>query len=77
MNKDLKVKCPQCNREFAYYESESRPFCTEKCKLIDLGHWFKESYVVPEKGIIQDTEEEENLYEIEEDDQRHKSEYDV
>ncbi len=49
MNKSLRVKCPQCETEFAYYESEFRPFCSERCRLIDLGHWFKESYRVPEK----------------------------
>ncbi|MBP9680316.1 MAG: DNA gyrase inhibitor YacG [Bacteriovorax sp.] len=49
MNKNLRVKCPQCQLEFSYYESKFRPFCTERCKLIDLGHWFQESYKVPEK----------------------------
>lgn len=49
MNKLLKVKCPQCEKEFSYYESEYRPFCTERCKMIDLGHWFEESYRVPAK----------------------------
>lgn len=49
MNKKLLVKCPQCKTEFSYYESQFRPFCCEKCQQIDLGHWFKESYVVPAK----------------------------
>lgn len=49
MNKNLRVKCPQCETMFNYYESEFRPFCSERCKLIDLGHWFKESYRVPTK----------------------------
>jgi endogenous inhibitor of DNA gyrase (YacG/DUF329 family) len=49
MNKELRVKCPQCALAFSYYESEFRPFCSEKCRLIDLGHWFKESYTVPVK----------------------------
>jgi endogenous inhibitor of DNA gyrase (YacG/DUF329 family) len=42
---------------FSYYESESRPFCTERCKQIDLGHWFQESYVVPVKETSQVEEE--------------------
>ncbi len=50
MNKLLKVKCPQCSKMFLYYESEARPFCTERCKQIDLGHWFQETYVVPVKS---------------------------
>jgi endogenous inhibitor of DNA gyrase (YacG/DUF329 family) len=50
MNKNLKVKCPQCAKEFLYYESVHRPFCSERCKMIDLGHWFEESYRVPDKN---------------------------
>jgi len=49
MNKVIMVKCPTCEKQFSYYTSEFRPFCCEKCKLIDLGHWFKESYKVPTK----------------------------
>jgi endogenous inhibitor of DNA gyrase (YacG/DUF329 family) len=44
--KKLEVNCPHCKKEFNYYKSEFRPFCTEKCKMIDLGHWFDESYTV-------------------------------
>lgn len=46
MSKDLIVKCPTCNQSYKYYSSTFRPFCTEKCKLIDLGHWFDESYTI-------------------------------
>lgn len=49
MNKLLEVKCPRCEIVFRYYESEFRPFCCERCKMIDLGHWFEESYRVPAK----------------------------
>lgn len=38
------VKCPQCETKFSYFESKCRPFCSEKCKMVDLGHWFEESY---------------------------------
>lgn len=51
MNKLLKVKCPQCDTAFLYYESEFRPFCCERCKMIDLGHWFEESYKLPDKEV--------------------------
>jgi endogenous inhibitor of DNA gyrase (YacG/DUF329 family) len=46
----LRVRCPHCETIFTYYESNFRPFCSERCKLIDLGHWFEESYRVPDKG---------------------------
>ncbi len=58
MNKIIMIQCPQCEKAFNYYQSASRPFCSEKCKMIDLGHWFEESYRVPIKGSM--TEEIEN-----------------
>lgn len=46
MNKEIEVNCPHCKKKFGYYSSEFRPFCCEKCKMVDLGHWFDESYTV-------------------------------
>ena len=35
-----RVRCPTCKREVAWTaESAWRPFCSERCKLIDLGAW--------------------------------------
>lgn len=50
-NKDLfkkEIKCPQCGR-LTFYSSENtfRPFCSERCRLIDLGQWANESYKIP------------------------------
>ena len=43
------VACPQCGKEVVWGpESPFRPFCSERCKLIDLGQWANESYRVPE-----------------------------
>ena len=28
----------------------SRPFCSERCQLIDLGRWFGEGYALPQEG---------------------------
>ena len=39
------VKCPQCNAPVPWTaESKWRPFCSERCKLIDLGAWASERY---------------------------------
>jgi len=46
MKKKLEVKCPHCEKKFSYYTSTSRPFCSEKCKLIDMGGWLNESYSI-------------------------------
>lgn len=48
MTKVLMVKCPRCKDKFNYYVSKFRPFCCEKCKMVDLGHWLTESYAVPD-----------------------------
>jgi len=45
--KVIEVKCPTCEKKFNYYSSDFRPFCSEKCRLIDLGQWLNESYAVP------------------------------
>jgi endogenous inhibitor of DNA gyrase (YacG/DUF329 family) len=41
------VKCPTCGKEIEYEGSEFRPFCSERCKLLDLGAWANESYNLP------------------------------
>lgn len=46
MKKKLEVKCPSCSKKFNYYDGEFRPFCSERCKMVDLGQWFNESYTV-------------------------------
>lgn len=44
MKRKFEVKCPHCKALFEYYKSEFRPFCSNKCQMIDLGHWLDESY---------------------------------
>lgn len=51
MKKSFQVTCPHCQKKFEYYSSEFRPFCCEKCRMIDLGHWLSESYTVPASKI--------------------------
>ncbi|HEU0186794.1 MAG TPA: DNA gyrase inhibitor YacG [Gallionellaceae bacterium] len=43
------VACPQCGAEVVWDSKLSpfRPFCSERCKLIDLGQWASEGYRVP------------------------------
>ncbi|MGP0066374.1 MAG: DNA gyrase inhibitor YacG [Isosphaeraceae bacterium] len=43
-------RCPTCSRSFqisAIDELPSFPFCSERCRLIDLGRWIDGKYVVP------------------------------
>ena len=41
------VKCPTCSREVEYTGNEFRPFCSERCKLIDFGEWADGKYALP------------------------------
>jgi hypothetical protein len=42
------VVCPTCGKPAPFTkENRWRPFCSERCKLIDLGAWFDESNRVP------------------------------
>lgn len=41
------MRCPTCEREFEPAESTARPFCCERCRLIDLGRWLGEGYGLP------------------------------
>lgn len=41
------VKCPQCGTETQFEGNEFRPFCSERCKLLDFGAWADEEYALP------------------------------
>jgi uncharacterized protein len=42
------VACPRCGKQVAWdAKNDYRPFCSERCKLFDLGAWATERYRVP------------------------------
>ena len=42
------VVCPTCGNPVSWVpENKWRPFCSERCKLIDLGEWATEKFRVP------------------------------
>lgn len=41
------TRCPICHREFFRDASPALPFCSERCRRIDLGRWLGEDYSVP------------------------------
>ncbi|HTP48660.1 MAG TPA: DNA gyrase inhibitor YacG [Casimicrobiaceae bacterium] len=48
MAQSREVNCPQCGAPVPWApQSRFRPFCSERCRLIDLGAWASESYRVP------------------------------
>jgi len=47
-----KVSCPTCHRELTWsQEFPFRPFCSERCKMVDLGAWFAEERKVPGEPV--------------------------
>jgi len=46
----VRVKCPTCGRPIEWSAtSPYRPFCSERCRLIDLGAWLSEQRAIPEE----------------------------
>ncbi|ABS10068.1 MULTISPECIES: DNA gyrase inhibitor YacG [Shewanella] len=47
----LTVNCPICKAPVEWVpQSAFKPFCSERCKLIDLGDWASEKHVIPVKA---------------------------
>jgi endogenous inhibitor of DNA gyrase (YacG/DUF329 family) len=50
------MRCPVCHREFDREKSTAAPFCSERCRTIDLGRWLGETYGLP---VVPDPEADE------------------
>jgi uncharacterized protein len=47
----MRLRCPTCKREIAWSEQfPHRPFCSDRCRLIDLGAWLSEQRAIAGKG---------------------------
>jgi len=52
------VPCPHCGAASVFAPSNRwRPFCSERCKLIDLGDWASERYRMPDESVAAEDEE--------------------
>lgn len=48
MSRPTLIKCPTCDKPVEWSEQNPyRPFCSERCKLIDLGGWADGSHRIP------------------------------
>ena len=45
----MKIACPTCKKATTWEENPWRPFCSERCKLLDLGKWASEEYKIEGK----------------------------
>ncbi|MGR9099278.1 MAG: DNA gyrase inhibitor YacG [Gammaproteobacteria bacterium] len=49
------VKCPNCGKPVPWIHSQKfKPFCSERCKLIDLGEWVMEEKKIPGDSVESD-----------------------
>lgn len=54
----MKVKCPTCQKESEWSnENEYRPFCSHRCRLIDLGEWASENRTIASPITAADIDE--------------------
>ena len=44
----MKVKCPTCKRTGDWFAGPFGPFCSKRCRLVDLGKWFGEEHAISE-----------------------------
>lgn len=55
MSSEKLVACPTCGGDSVYAPSNTfRPFCSERCKNIDLGAWASENFRMPDADLSED-----------------------
>jgi len=53
------IICPTCNKPGTWTpDNKTRPFCSERCKLIDLGEWASEQHRIPGKPAFPEDNDE-------------------
>ncbi|MCP5467994.1 MAG: DNA gyrase inhibitor YacG [Deltaproteobacteria bacterium] len=45
------ISCPHCKKSTVFTNNPYRPFCSKRCKMIDLGQWADESYRVAGNSV--------------------------
>jgi len=54
----LVVRCPICRAAVRWADNPHRPFCSERCRMVDLGNWAAERYRVPGEPVRDDDDPE-------------------
>ncbi len=55
----LQVPCPKCGNPADWYDNPYRPFCSERCQILDLGAWAAGEYRVAGEFSSEGDEQEE------------------
>ena len=57
-------KCPNCDKSVSIDSSNRyRPFCSERCRMIDLGEWMEEGYAISDQSNANHAEHESDMRE--------------
>ena len=57
VSRPLEVACPQCRKKVVWSEKNAyRPFCSERCRLLDLGAWADGSHRIAGGPAMDETE---------------------
>ena len=48
MSNAAQIRCPTCKKRGAWFGTPFGPFCSKRCKLIDLGKWLGEEHAISE-----------------------------
>jgi endogenous inhibitor of DNA gyrase (YacG/DUF329 family) len=56
------VDCPTCGKKVEWNEINSfRPFCSNRCKQIDLGAWANAQYAIPAVDPVEQQDDDEQV----------------
>ena len=56
------IKCPNCGKPIPWVNSQNfKPFCSERCKLIDFDEWVMEEKVIPGDETVNSVDLDESL----------------
>ena len=50
------MRCPTCQTDYLPTDSAAKPFCSDRCRLIDLGRWLAEDNALPDMPSPEDDE---------------------
>lgn len=63
MSSPLIVKCPTCQRAVPWTtEQRFKPFCSERCRMIDLGEWVMEEKRIAGESLLPDFNNDEDAF---------------
>ena len=69
----MKFRCPICRKPTDSEASADFPFCSERCRLLDLGNWSSEKYVITEPILDESSPENPGRSDRNDDEDEHES----